>query len=161
LRRGATLSAARRAGTDPGRDRPGARFAAAHAGRRHRGLVALRAEDGAHGRPTGQPHVPPHGGVTADRRRRAWALRLATSRSELRSRARTTRADVGDVAARMPERVPERLGPPESSGCRRAEGGRRAAGGVPVWLTAWVLLAPALGLIGLRMVRSRRRHDVQ
>jgi hypothetical protein len=32
---------------------------------------------------------------------------------------------------------------------------------VPVWLTAWVLLAPALGLIGLRMVRSRRRHDVQ
>ena len=35
-----------------------------------------------------------------------------------------------------------------------------AAGGVPGWLTAWVLLAPALGLIGLRIVRSRRRaHD--
>jgi uncharacterized membrane protein YdjX (TVP38/TMEM64 family) len=32
-----------------------------------------------------------------------------------------------------------------------------AAGGVPGWLTAWVLLAPALGLIGLRIVRSRRR----
>jgi len=31
-----------------------------------------------------------------------------------------------------------------------------AAGGVPSWLTAWVLLAPAAGLIGLRIVRSRR-----
>lgn len=31
-----------------------------------------------------------------------------------------------------------------------------AAGGVPSWLTAWVLLAPALGVIGLRLLRSRR-----
>jgi uncharacterized membrane protein YdjX (TVP38/TMEM64 family) len=32
-----------------------------------------------------------------------------------------------------------------------------AAGGVPGWLTAWVLLVPALGVIGLRILRSRRR----
>jgi uncharacterized membrane protein YdjX (TVP38/TMEM64 family) len=31
-----------------------------------------------------------------------------------------------------------------------------AAGGVPGWLTAWILLGPAVGLIGLRLVRSRR-----
>jgi uncharacterized membrane protein YdjX (TVP38/TMEM64 family) len=31
-----------------------------------------------------------------------------------------------------------------------------AAGGVPGWLTAWVLLAPALGVIGLRILRARR-----
>jgi uncharacterized membrane protein YdjX (TVP38/TMEM64 family) len=35
-----------------------------------------------------------------------------------------------------------------------------AAGGVPGWLTAWVLLAPALGLIGIRLVCSRRRSAV-
>jgi uncharacterized membrane protein YdjX (TVP38/TMEM64 family) len=35
-----------------------------------------------------------------------------------------------------------------------------AAGGVPNWLTAWVLLAPMLGVIGFRLVRSRRmRRD--
>jgi uncharacterized membrane protein YdjX (TVP38/TMEM64 family) len=33
-----------------------------------------------------------------------------------------------------------------------------AAGGVPSWLTAWVLLAPMLGVIGLRLVRSRQRR---
>src|SRR5262245_47809173 len=32
-----------------------------------------------------------------------------------------------------------------------------AAGGVPGWLTAWVLLVPALGVIGLRILSSRRR----
>lgn len=30
-----------------------------------------------------------------------------------------------------------------------------AAGGVSSWLAAWVLLAPALGVVGLRVVRSR------
>ena len=30
-----------------------------------------------------------------------------------------------------------------------------AAGGVSSWLTAWVLLAPAIGVIGLKAVRSR------
>jgi uncharacterized membrane protein YdjX (TVP38/TMEM64 family) len=30
-----------------------------------------------------------------------------------------------------------------------------AAGGVSSWLTAWVLLAPAVGVVGLRLVRSR------
>jgi uncharacterized membrane protein YdjX (TVP38/TMEM64 family) len=32
-----------------------------------------------------------------------------------------------------------------------------AAGGVPGWLTAWVLLVPVLGVIGLRILRARRR----
>jgi uncharacterized membrane protein YdjX (TVP38/TMEM64 family) len=31
-----------------------------------------------------------------------------------------------------------------------------SAGGAPSWLTAWVLLAPAVGVIGLRFLRSRR-----
>jgi uncharacterized membrane protein YdjX (TVP38/TMEM64 family) len=31
-----------------------------------------------------------------------------------------------------------------------------AVGGVPSWLTAWVLLAPAAGVIGLRFMQSRR-----
>ena len=31
-----------------------------------------------------------------------------------------------------------------------------AVGGVPSWLTAWVLLAPAAGLLGLRVMRARR-----
>ena len=31
-----------------------------------------------------------------------------------------------------------------------------AAGGVPSWLTAWVLLAPMLGVIGFRRLRARR-----
>ena len=30
-----------------------------------------------------------------------------------------------------------------------------AAGGVSSWLTAWVLLAPAIGVVGLRVVRAR------
>ena len=30
-----------------------------------------------------------------------------------------------------------------------------AAGGVSGWLTAWVLLAPAAGLVGLRLIRAR------
>jgi len=37
-----------------------------------------------------------------------------------------------------------------------------AAGGVPNWLTAWILLAPMLGVIGFRLIRSRRvRRDAQ
>jgi uncharacterized membrane protein YdjX (TVP38/TMEM64 family) len=37
-----------------------------------------------------------------------------------------------------------------------------AAGGVSNWLTAWVLLAPVLGLIGLRLLRARwRRTDAR
>lgn len=34
-----------------------------------------------------------------------------------------------------------------------------AAGGVPNWLSAWVLLAPMLGVIGFRLMRSRVRAD--
>jgi uncharacterized membrane protein YdjX (TVP38/TMEM64 family) len=37
-----------------------------------------------------------------------------------------------------------------------------AAGGVPSWLTTWVLLAPTVGVIGLKLIRSRRaRRDVR
>jgi uncharacterized membrane protein YdjX (TVP38/TMEM64 family) len=31
-----------------------------------------------------------------------------------------------------------------------------AVGGTPSWLTAWILLAPAVGVIGFRFMRSRR-----
>jgi uncharacterized membrane protein YdjX (TVP38/TMEM64 family) len=31
-----------------------------------------------------------------------------------------------------------------------------AAGGAPGWLTAWVFLGPAVGILGLRLLRSRR-----
>ena len=34
-----------------------------------------------------------------------------------------------------------------------------AAGGVSSWLTAWILLTPALGLIALRLLRSRWHPD--
>lgn len=34
-----------------------------------------------------------------------------------------------------------------------------AAGGVSGWPTAWVLLAPAIGLIVLRIIRARQRRS--